>query len=52
MKLHSRQIEKNEAFMEVKVSAPGDVAGLTSRLDRGQRAFAIKVDVASGVSGE
>lgn len=47
----TRQIEKNEAFMDVKVSAPGDVAGLTSRLERGQRAFAIKVDVASGVSG-
>jgi len=47
----TRQIEKNEAFMDVKVSAPGDVAGLTSRLKRGQRAFAIKVDVASGVSG-
>jgi pilus assembly protein CpaB len=47
----TRQIEKHEAFMEAKVSAPGDVAGLTSRLQRGQRAFAIKVDVASGVSG-
>lgn len=46
-----RQIEKNEAFMKVKVSEPGGVAGLTSRLERGQRAFAIKVDVASGVSG-
>ena len=51
LRVATRQIEKNEAFMEVKVSAPGDVAGLTSRLDRGQRAFAIKVDVASGVSG-
>ncbi|HKK97281.1 MAG TPA: Flp pilus assembly protein CpaB [Marivita sp.] len=46
-----RQIEKNEAFMDAKVSAPGDVAGLTARLSPGQRAFAIKVDVASGVSG-
>ncbi|SHH85549.1 Flp pilus assembly protein CpaB [Marivita hallyeonensis] len=46
-----RQIEKNEAFMAVKVSAPGADAGLTSRLERGQRAFAIRVDVASGVSG-
>ncbi|MFP7570305.1 Flp pilus assembly protein CpaB [Marivita sp. S2033] len=46
-----RQIEKNEAFMNVKVSDPGETAGLTSRLERGQRAFAIKVDVASGVSG-
>ncbi|WP_439522351.1 Flp pilus assembly protein CpaB [Marivita sp.] len=46
-----RPIEKNEAFMAVKLSDPGADAGLTSRLERGQRAFAIKVDVASGVSG-
>ena len=46
-----RQIELNEAFMKVKVGEPGDGAGLTSRLKKGQRAFAIKVDVASGVSG-
>ncbi len=46
-----RQIEKNEAIMAVKVSEPGGVGGLTSRLARGQRAFAIKVDVATGVSG-
>lgn len=46
-----RLIEKNEALMPSKVSEPGGDAGLTSRLDRGQRAFAIKVDVASGVSG-
>lgn len=46
-----RPIEKNEALMAIKVSEPGADAGLTSRLERGQRAFAIKVDVASGVSG-
>ncbi|MCL3880899.1 Flp pilus assembly protein CpaB [Marivita sp. GX14005] len=46
-----RQIEKHEALMSVKVSEPGGTAGLTSQLERGQRAFAIKVDVASGVSG-
>ena len=46
-----RPIEKNEALMKIKVSEPGADAGLTSRLERGQRAFAIKVDVASGVSG-
>ncbi|SFD47882.1 Flp pilus assembly protein CpaB [Roseivivax sediminis] len=46
-----RQIEKNEALMKIKVSEPGGEASLTTRLDRGQRAFAIKVDVASGVSG-
>ncbi|MBO6886192.1 MAG: Flp pilus assembly protein CpaB [Marivita sp.] len=46
-----RPIEKNEAIMASKISEPGADAGLTSRLERGQRAFAIKVDVASGVSG-
>lgn len=46
-----RPIERNEAIMAVKVSEPGGDAGLTSQLERGQRAFAIKVDVASGVSG-
>ncbi len=46
-----RPIEKSEVLMTLKVSEPGGDAGLTSRLERGQRAFAIKVDVASGVSG-
>lgn len=46
-----RQMEKNEPLLLTKVSKPGEDAGLTSRLERGQRAFAIKVDVASGVSG-
>lgn len=46
-----RAMEKDEAVMAVKVTAPGEEAGLTSRLQRGMRAFAIKVDVASGVSG-
>ena len=46
-----RPIEKDEVLMSVKVSAPGEDAGLTSRLAPGMRAFAIKVDVSSGVSG-
>ena len=46
-----RAMDKNEAFTGTKVSEPGGDAGLTSRLDKGQRAFAIKVDVTSGVSG-
>ncbi|SNS66224.1 Flp pilus assembly protein CpaB [Antarctobacter heliothermus] len=50
-RLAMRPIEKAEVLMAVKVSEPGGDAGLTSRLARGQRAFAIKVDVASGVSG-
>lgn len=46
-----RAMEKDEAIMAMKVTEPGEEAGLTSRLERGMRAFAIKVDVASGVSG-
>ena len=46
-----RAMEKDEAIMAVKVTGPGEDAGVSSRLARGMRAFAIKVDVASGVSG-
>ncbi|TDE39690.1 Flp pilus assembly protein CpaB [Antarcticimicrobium sediminis] len=46
-----RAMEKDEAILTVKVTKPGQEAGLTSQLERGMRAFAIRVDVASGVSG-
>ena len=46
-----RAMEPNEAIMAVKVTEPGEDAGLTSRLKKGMRAFTIKVDVATGVSG-
>lgn len=46
-----RTVEKGEAILAVKVTKPGQDAGITSRLERGMRAFAIKVDVSSGVSG-
>ena len=46
-----RAMEKDEAIMAVKVTDPGQDTGLTSRLARGTRAFTIKVDVSSGVSG-
>lgn len=46
-----RAMEKGEAVMTMKVTDPGVEAGLTARLDRGMRAFAISVDVATGVSG-
>ena len=46
-----RQIEKDEAIMALKVTQPGEDTGLTSRLAKGMRAFTIKVDVSSGVSG-
>lgn len=46
-----RRMEPNEAILAVKVTAPGEEVGITSQLERGMRAFAIKVDVSSGVSG-
>ncbi|MEM8731810.1 MAG: Flp pilus assembly protein CpaB [Pseudomonadota bacterium] len=46
-----RAMEKDEAVLALKVTEPGEDAGITSRLERGMRAFAIKVDVATGVSG-
>jgi len=46
-----RAMEKDEAIMAVKVTEPGADTGLTSQLERGSRAFAIRVDVSSGVSG-
>ncbi len=46
-----RAMEKDEAILAVKITEPGEDAGLISRLEKGMRAFAIRVDVASGVSG-
>lgn len=46
-----RPMEPGEPIMAIKVTNPGEDAGLTTRLSKGMRAFAIKVDVASGVSG-
>lgn len=47
----TRAMEKDEALMKVKLTAPGQDAGVSSRLSAGMRAFAIRVDVSSGVSG-
>jgi pilus assembly protein CpaB len=46
-----RQMEMFEPILAEKVTEPGTAAGLTGQLEKGQGAFAIKVDVASGVSG-
>lgn len=46
-----RSMEPNEAVMAVKVTEPGENAGVSSRLNPGMRAFAIRTDVTSGVSG-
>ncbi|MBZ8117672.1 Flp pilus assembly protein CpaB [Roseovarius sp. LXJ103] len=46
-----RMMEANEAILEVKVTGPGEDAGITTKLERGMRAFAISVDRTTGVSG-
>lgn len=46
-----RTMEPKEAILAIKVTEPGEDIGLTTRLQKGMRAFAIRVDVASGVSG-
>jgi pilus assembly protein CpaB len=46
-----RQMDKFEPVLATKVTEPGQAAGLTGQIAKGMRAFAIKVDVASGVSG-
>lgn len=46
-----RAVEKDEALMAIKVTEPGQDAGVSSRLSKGMRAFAIRVDVSTGVSG-
>jgi pilus assembly protein CpaB len=42
---------KFEPILSEKVSAPGEDAGIAARLSVGMRAFTIKVDLRSGVSG-
>lgn len=46
-----RTLEPDEAVMAVKVTKPGEDAGVSARLTPGLRAFAIRTDVTSGVSG-
>ena len=46
-----RIMERDEPILLSKVTAPGQDAGIASRLGRGMRAFALRVDVTSGVSG-
>ncbi|ESW59912.1 MAG: pilus assembly protein CpaB [Rhodobacter sp. CACIA14H1] len=46
-----RPMETYEPILTVKVTEPGQPAGLTGALNEGMSAFAIKVDATSGVSG-
>lgn len=50
-RLALRAIEKFEPLLPVKMTEPGEDAGVASRLSKGMRAFAISVDVSTGVSG-
>jgi pilus assembly protein CpaB len=46
-----RSLEPFEAILATKVTQPGVDAGINANLSPGMRAFAINVDVSSGVSG-
>lgn len=46
-----RQMEPREPVLAVKVTKPGEPPGLAGQLERGMRAFAIDVNVQTGVSG-
>lgn len=46
-----RAMEPNEPITAVKVTAPGEIASITTRLTQGMRAYTINVDSSSGVSG-
>lgn len=46
-----RTMEPYEIILASRVTEPGQMAGLTGKLEKGMRAFQIKVDVASGVAG-
>lgn len=46
-----RQMDLNEPVLAAKVTEPGQDGGIATLLTRGMRAFAIRVDATSGVSG-
>ncbi|OIQ74866.1 hypothetical protein GALL_434750 [mine drainage metagenome] len=46
-----RATDQFEPILSSAVTKPGEDAGITTLLAKGMRAFAIRVDVASGVSG-
>ena len=51
LRVVTRPMEPKEVVMAIKVTEPGQDVGITSRLSPGMRAFTIKVDAISGVSG-
>jgi pilus assembly protein CpaB len=46
-----RAMEAMEPLLEVKVSQPGQPAGIAAQLSPGMRAFTIRVDASSGIAG-
>ncbi|MGB0800080.1 MAG: Flp pilus assembly protein CpaB, partial [Planktomarina sp.] len=46
-----RAMERGEPVLAVKITQPGENAGIRSTLTKGMRAFAINVNVQTGVSG-
>ena len=44
-------MEPNEPILAAKVTAPGEVNGISGLLETGKRAFTINVDQSTGVSG-
>lgn len=46
-----RAMEPGEPLLAVKVSQPGQQAGIAAQLTPGMRAFTIRVDAGSGISG-
>lgn len=46
-----RSMEPHEILLASRVTEPGQVAGLTGKLEKGMRAFQIKVSSSSGVAG-
>ncbi len=46
-----RVVDAGEIILATKVTDLGEDAGVASRLEKGMRAFTLRVDVASGVSG-
>lgn len=46
-----RAMERHEPLLSTKVTAPGEDAGVASRLGQGMRAFSMSIDLVGGVSG-
>jgi len=46
-----RVMEQHEPLLAAKVTAPGEDAGVASRLEQGTQAFTLQIDVVAGVSG-